>query len=318
MSIGSRYNMEQLDDYKDGGLRFIIWDDLVHSGSTLIECAKALKALYGERAATIQAFVTHAIFENDAHLRFLEGDMFISRFYVTNSIPEVAAKLEQFPEIFSVLDVMDAIAPFLVARILPDVRRTKANAKGICVPFVSSESHVKTSAVERGLSKAGYRILSPKGIPCASGVSPQPFGEQETLDGLYARHTELREHVFADDEVPFLPEKIYLISIENGLIPDSDGVLHDTAFILLEKTEKGTGKHALMENAVVCGHVPDEHRDNYLDARKANPELTFGEYLVQNIDPSVDHRDWSKTHGGSECTRLETICNSIASLAIRC
>lgn len=70
----------------------VIIDDLVRSGGTLIECAKALIAAGG---MTISVFVPHACFPEGEYSRFISGadaDL-IENFFITDSISSTAAAI---------------------------------------------------------------------------------------------------------------------------------------------------------------------------------------------------------------------------------
>jgi len=286
-------------------LRYLIWDDLVHSGRTLIECSAALHREYGEDIE-VSAFVTHAIFENEGHVRFLDKETTgISRFYVTDSIPEVAEKLSKYPDIFTVLDITSVISPFLLQRILPEGPPVHA---GLATVFVSSSSPVKLRAVRQALP--GHLVSE---VPCASQVHEQPWGEEETLLGLRNRHRALRRQVFRDrvfsDKV--VPDHVYLVSIENGIVPAPDGPLEDRAYLLLEEFRKG--HHRLVDCAVTDGIVPDEHREDFTSEHATDPHLTFGHYIKKR-DPSVDPADWTVLHGQSYLSRWEALRDTLASM----
>ena len=86
----------------------VIVDDLVQTGGTLYGTGKVLK---DAGAATVNAFVSHAVFPNESWRRFNKGgdrDCF-DTFWVTNSIPTVTDKLPVQDGVFEVLDLMDLI-----------------------------------------------------------------------------------------------------------------------------------------------------------------------------------------------------------------
>ena len=104
------------------GRHCLIIDDLVRSGGTLRQCAKALRA---KGAASVSCFVAHACFPNEAAWKaFLpateggkgsgeeeeRGDRtgeHMDKFYCTNSVPLVTTRLPQGPgSCFVVLDLM--------------------------------------------------------------------------------------------------------------------------------------------------------------------------------------------------------------------
>jgi phosphoribosylpyrophosphate synthetase len=86
-----------------------IVDDLVQSGNTLLECARALLS---EGAVGVIAYVTHAVFPHDSYAKFLEPDCPISKFYITDTIPETAAKLHGRGP-FEVLSIAPVVADLL-------------------------------------------------------------------------------------------------------------------------------------------------------------------------------------------------------------
>jgi len=89
------------------GKRVLIIDDMVKTGGTLAEAAKALKA---SGATRVSAFVSHAAFPGDSYRRFCKGGdrAVFDRIYVTNSNPLVAERLA-------------AVDPFVVLDILPQL-----------------------------------------------------------------------------------------------------------------------------------------------------------------------------------------------------
>ncbi|KAJ1454777.1 phosphoribosyltransferase-like protein [Pelagophyceae sp. CCMP2097] len=96
-----------VQDGHPDGRHIIIVDDLVQTGGTLYECGVALKKL---GAASVSAFVAHAVFPKDAYLRFSRGgdrDVFES-FYVTDSIPTTTSKLPK-NDVFKVIPIMPQI-----------------------------------------------------------------------------------------------------------------------------------------------------------------------------------------------------------------
>jgi ribose-phosphate pyrophosphokinase len=97
-----------IQDGDANGRHIVIVDDLVQTGGTLYETGKVLKEA---GAASVSAFVTHAVFPNDSWKRFnVGGDRAcFDKFWVTNSIPTVTDKLPVKDDIFEVLDLMELI-----------------------------------------------------------------------------------------------------------------------------------------------------------------------------------------------------------------
>ncbi|XP_078440735.1 phosphoribosyltransferase family protein isoform X2 [Wolffia australiana] len=92
------------------GRHVVIVDDLVQSGSTLIECQKVLAA-YG--AAKVSAYVTHAVFPNRSWERFVgkntDGEEPLAFFWVTDSCPRTVKDI-QANSPFEVLSLAESIA----------------------------------------------------------------------------------------------------------------------------------------------------------------------------------------------------------------
>jgi ribose-phosphate pyrophosphokinase len=101
-------------------LNIVIVDDLVQTGGTLYETGKVLKEA---GAASVNAFVSHAVFPNNSWKRFNKGGdrACFDKFWVTNSIPTVTDSLPVQDGVFEVLDLMDLI--------ITDLDHFKSNCK---------------------------------------------------------------------------------------------------------------------------------------------------------------------------------------------
>ena len=89
------------------GRHVVIIDDLAMSGGTLLECRRAL-AEAGAHA--VSAYVTHAVFPQEAWRQFLQAGF--HRFWVTDSVPRLAKTLAGQPP-FEVLSLDKTIADLL-------------------------------------------------------------------------------------------------------------------------------------------------------------------------------------------------------------
>ncbi|XP_067935670.1 uncharacterized protein [Watersipora subatra] len=100
---------------KDGdpsGQDIIIVDDLVQTGGTLIECAKACLS---KGAKQISCFVTHAVFPNNSWSKFThesQHQVRFEEFWITDSIPHSAEIVKHAP--FQLLSLCDVIADRLL------------------------------------------------------------------------------------------------------------------------------------------------------------------------------------------------------------
>ncbi|KAA0160475.1 hypothetical protein FNF28_05431 [Cafeteria roenbergensis] len=86
-----------------------IVDDLVQSGGTLLQCAEALLAA---GAVRVMAYVTHAVFPDESWRRFTASDCPIDRFFITDTIPEMADQLRGVAP-FEVLSIAPVLADLL-------------------------------------------------------------------------------------------------------------------------------------------------------------------------------------------------------------
>lgn len=74
------------------GRNAILVDDLIHSGGTLIECGKRMLE---EGAESVEAYVTHAVCENEGWKKF-DGSVF-RKLHLTNSCPATAKAVRKNP-----------------------------------------------------------------------------------------------------------------------------------------------------------------------------------------------------------------------------
>jgi len=81
----------------------VIVDDLIHSGGTILECLRALKAA---GARDVNAFATHGVFEDGAWKNFLDAGF--SRVWITDSCPTASTIDGKGP--FEVLSLATSIA----------------------------------------------------------------------------------------------------------------------------------------------------------------------------------------------------------------
>ncbi|KAG1342854.1 Ribose-phosphate pyrophosphokinase 4 [Cocos nucifera] len=101
----------RLKEGDPSGRHVVIVDDLVQSGSTLIECQKVLAA---HGAAKISAYVTHGIFPNRSWERFrydngVGPENGLSNFWITDSCALTVKEVKNRPP-FEVLSLASAVA----------------------------------------------------------------------------------------------------------------------------------------------------------------------------------------------------------------
>ncbi|XP_014670070.1 PREDICTED: ribose-phosphate pyrophosphokinase 4-like [Priapulus caudatus] len=94
---------------KPAGKHAVIIDDLVHTGNTLVECAKTLLC---SGAVAVSAYATHAMFTLESWRRFVEGDVQFANFWITDSVPQ-AQEISQHPP-FKLLSLVEVIAEVML------------------------------------------------------------------------------------------------------------------------------------------------------------------------------------------------------------
>lgn len=100
-----------IQDGDPAGKSVILIDDLIQTGSTLLEAAKVLRE---GGAKHIYAYVTHAIFPRESWRKFLYDsasspeDRLFTTFWTTNSVPSTTSQLPS-DNVFEVLDLLPQI-----------------------------------------------------------------------------------------------------------------------------------------------------------------------------------------------------------------
>ncbi|CAB3981682.1 ribose-phosphate pyrophosphokinase 4-like [Paramuricea clavata] len=110
--IKQREGNKRIVKIKDGepdSRHVIIVDDLIKTGGTILECAKALKKA---GATKISAYVTHGVFPQESWKRFTASDVPFENFFITDSLPYAEEIVKHRP--FQLLSLTTAIAEALL------------------------------------------------------------------------------------------------------------------------------------------------------------------------------------------------------------
>jgi hypothetical protein len=293
---------------------YVLVDDLVQTGSTLLETARALRQM---GARHISAFVPHAVFPNGAWRRFmlpLPGDdqqLLIQRFWVCDTVPKTAEVLRRAGGPFEVLSVVRALVPPSTE---PDVNFSSEHP---CI--LASKSPEKTGALQRLLSKPEQQLIP---VSAKSGVSEQPQGRIETWLGASNRFIAARRAVMesarrggfdtpsADaatlrimTKAPILKGPHMIVAVENGAIPHPKNAeqLDDVACV--EFASSGTGK------LTVRWSRPTTFPADAVKAWREAPdraETTIGHHLAK-LHPGVSNTNWSRDLYGPQDCRIGII-----------
>lgn len=108
----NRIGSARIVTVKDGdpsGKHVVIIDDLVQTGGTLRECAKALVS---KGAKKVSAFVTHPVFPKESWKNFTNCEPQFEHFWITDSIPH-AVEISQIRP-FHLLSLCDSISESLL------------------------------------------------------------------------------------------------------------------------------------------------------------------------------------------------------------
>ena len=88
----------------------VIVDDLVMTGTTIEECARALQA---QGASAVSVYCTHGVFPKDSWNNFVDNSNIVfSNFWITDSCPSMASKLARV-EPFRILSLAPLIGEML-------------------------------------------------------------------------------------------------------------------------------------------------------------------------------------------------------------
>jgi hypothetical protein len=163
----------------------LLRDDLVQSGSTLVECAQLLRK---RGAKLLYAFVTHAVFPNRSFEAFVEGGKhhgLFTKFFVTDSIPETTIQIAG-REPFCVLPLAGDISKQVLSSLewpvstVETQARKAADADSIVTALDSSLQHPATFYGLDGVSPPQFKwvdssLQHPATLYGLDRVSPPQF-----------------------------------------------------------------------------------------------------------------------------------------------
>jgi adenine phosphoribosyltransferase len=254
----------------------IIIDDLVQSGSTLAECAVALRKTYS--FPSISAYVTHAVFPNNAFMRFVTGDAkgVFDAFYVTNTNPNMSNRLKDIGAPFVVLDISPLLMTIL-NKALSDAPFHAPLLRGITLCSVSK---LKCDAVHAALDMSKFKNNVSVFPFETSGTAKQPIGQDDIIQCAIHR---LREALALD--MLRVSEYHWLVAIESGIVPvDKNDNWQEVTCIAIVKKEYDVDEDATPEMHWIIGPVLDSilFKEIVRQVRQAKGTLTVGELVHAN------------------------------------
>lgn len=153
------------------------------------------KALISEGAHYISAYVTHAVFPNEAYKKFLPGNVYsgINRFYVSNTNPVITDKLEDLGTIKDNPFYVINLGITLIKSLIGDKYIFGSKINPNTFALASSDKSVKYEAL-LNVFNYFYSVknmnLFNRDICCDevdSKINPQPFGIKEIDSGVMNR-----------------------------------------------------------------------------------------------------------------------------------
>jgi len=250
--------------------------DLCHTGGTLDECRKALLK-FG--AKSVSAYVTHGVFDNDCHKRFIKGGdrEGFTKFYVTNTIPEVSQKLKGL-EPFHIIDVSSYLGADLLHSIEANTQKTPSQPITV---YVSSTKESKMEATRVAFKNHfKYPIIDVVGVEVKSEVNEQPINE-ETNKGCANRLKNLKSEVAyaklkTDDHT-------YYVSLESGMFATKDNKWNDITVAQVSSHVNITKSSEALSEPTEC---PD---GSFMEQSKAsNYKVTAGSLIEKQFGYAKD------------------------------
>jgi ribose-phosphate pyrophosphokinase len=279
----------------------LIIDDLVQSGGTLYECRSALMELGAKK---VSAYVTHAVFPNDGWKRFAKGgdrEGFES-FFVTNTIPDVATKLEGVAP-FHVIHVEKLLGQEILKRIGLPSKETEAP---IIRAYVASTKKSKLEAVRTVLTKKYNKgFVQVFGCSGNSGVNNQPSTRDETKKGAHNRLEALYKQVDVEMRNLTRTEELFLTShkmqvlyfaLENGVY-DKGGKWVDSCYCVVSKDKNGDKVETSAWTDAV--DVPEGYAER---SKESEWKTTCGSMIEKDFGLIED--GWHKYVSGTDRTEL--------------
>lgn len=186
---------------------FLIVDDLIQTGGTLIKCAKALKNKFGNESK-IAVYATHGVFPNKSYSKF-DSDIF-DKVFITNTIHH-----ENYPKNFELLNIVDIFPKFL------NLKERETIQKEINV-FVTSDNERKLYGTYLYfLLKLKYPTVNLFYKNTNKDLLQQPLSSDEINSVMSERHHDVKDNMVN-------------VSIQNGIIDYKDMCFSLLSFNQLE------------------------------------------------------------------------------------
>lgn len=164
---------------------------------------------------------------------------------------------------------------------------------------VGSTSILKVRAVELAIERVGVdaKVI---GVDADSGVPPQPYGREQTVEGAINR---------ARAALKACAEGDYAVGIENGLVPSGPDVV-DVAYVVVFVPSG----HRLVRRSVGVP-APPEIVEAALAAKQSRTAGAL-EAARSGSDPADPHRVWSKGTTDRETVLVNVLYSALLSATV--
>lgn len=278
----------------------VIVDDLVQSGSTLIETRNSLMNTLNLQSTNFSCEITHAVFPNASYEKFARGNIYGGdwyRVFVSDSIPEIATKIEKLgQETFEIVTIKDTLIDYYKQDL-------ELKPQNFITVYVASTNPDKLNPVKLAFEKF-YPFVNVIGVECESGVPGQPIGEGEIERGARNRMLDLQHYCLDSNEAN--KRYTFCVAIESGLV---NSELNDIAFVAIYNSEFGE-----ISGYSTITSVPQsvmEFRGKNI--QNNNNNVTVGEQCVQ-LGISKSSSNWHKDVRSDGCGRDTLIQQKIENM----
>jgi len=246
----------------------IIIDDLIQSGSTIIECCNAMKKKFGQECK-VNVYATHGVFPNKSFLR-LNNELF-DKVYITDTILH-----EDYPEHFVVLDILDLLPKFTNLEILEE----KQIKKSVDVVVTSSNKDKLYATYLHFLLKGHCNINL---FYIHSDLNnKQIIGHENIKNELYNRSLLVKNIEMGGEYI--------LVSIQNGILnPLLNSEFENYGDVCRSRLDFVKGCKDVREYPQyksISYTVPILHKDYFKEER----EITYGQFMSQIY--GCEESDW--------------------------
>ena len=295
-------------DFDKSKYDVLIVDDLVQSGSTLIEVINYLKT---NGYSNISCYVTHGVFPNMSYKKFF--NLNIVNFYVTDSIFQE----HRFVRPFKLVNLFEPKELYTVNVAVTSLNKDKIIAAYNYISELNlnyDEDYSNLSITNKSIRHVNVNI-NMKGYNSKSLVSEQPVGPIETFTGAFNRILYIKDKITED----------IIVSYENGITKMDDNCIDFNITILYDRNTddyhikcdeffffilKEHVEHLQYKFLIYIVHkplciIPNECYEECIERIKENKKLTIANVISETYGWDVN--SWHEHFNEKELTRLQLL-----------